>query len=74
MNVYDEGRILAGALRILTGAKPSADFHANYGPAQFYLVAWVLELFGRSITVSGDYDALITPPTCPTLWDQRIGH
>ena len=72
VDVYDEGLILTGALRILAGEKPSADFYTNYGPAQFYLVAWVLEFFGRSVTVGRVYDALIAAAILPVaLWSLR---
>ncbi len=38
-NVYDEGIILTGAMRVVAGELPHQDFYANYGPGQFYLIA-----------------------------------
>ena len=68
VNVYDEGLILAGALRILGGEMPSADFYSNYGPAQFYLVAGLLKMFGQSLTVTRMYDALMAAAILPAAW------
>jgi len=50
-NVYDEGLILTGAMRVAAGAVPYRDFYANYGPAQFYLLAGLFKLFGPSVLV-----------------------
>lgn len=68
VNVYDEGIILAGALRILEGEIPSADFYANYGPAQFYIVAWLLELCGRTLNTTRIYDATVLGAVMPASW------
>src|SRR5258708_1768620 len=38
-SIYDEGLILTGAMRVANGEIPHRDFYANYGPAQFYVVA-----------------------------------
>ncbi len=65
VNVFDEGLILTGALRVLAGEMPSADFYTNYGPAQFYLVAGFFDLFGRNLTVARAYDALIAAAILP---------
>jgi Dolichyl-phosphate-mannose-protein mannosyltransferase len=48
-NMYDEGIILTGAMRVAAGQIPHRDFYANYGPAQFYLLAGLFKLFGRSV-------------------------
>ncbi|MHB8271944.1 ArnT family glycosyltransferase [Bradyrhizobium sp.] len=45
-SIYDEGLILTGAMRIGHGEIPHRDFYANYGPAQFYVVALLFKLFG----------------------------
>ena len=45
-SIYDEGLILTGAMRVANGEIPHRDFYANYGPAQFYLVALLFKLFG----------------------------
>jgi hypothetical protein len=47
-SIYDEGLILTGAMRVANGEIPHRDFYANYGPAQFYLVALLFKLFGPS--------------------------
>jgi hypothetical protein len=53
---YDEGLILVGAMRVSAGQVPHRDFYANYGPGQFYTLAWLFDLFGRSILVERVYD------------------
>jgi hypothetical protein len=53
---YDEGLILVGAMRVAAGQVPHRDFYANYGPGQFYTLAWLFDLFGRSILVERIYD------------------
>ena len=45
-SIYDEGLILTGAMRVARGDIPHRDFYANYGPAQFYVVALLFKLFG----------------------------
>jgi Dolichyl-phosphate-mannose-protein mannosyltransferase len=49
--VYDEGLILTAAMRVAAGQIPHRDFYANYGPAQFYLLAGLFKLFGESLLV-----------------------
>ena len=48
-SIYDEGLILTGAMRVANGEIPHRDFYANYGPAQFYVVALLFKLFGPSV-------------------------
>jgi hypothetical protein len=59
LGAYDEGIILTGAQHVLGGAVPHRDFYANYGPAQFYIVAALFDLFGTTATVARCYDILI---------------
>jgi hypothetical protein len=53
---YDEGLILVGAMRVAAGQVPHRDFYANYGPGQFYTLAWLFDWFGQSIFVERMYD------------------
>jgi hypothetical protein len=53
---YDEGLILVGAMRVAAGQVPHRDFYANYGPGQFYTLAWLFDLFGSSVFVERIYD------------------
>ena len=53
---YDEGLILVGAMRVGAGQVPHRDFYANYGPGQFYTLAWLFDLFGSSVFVERLYD------------------
>src|SRR5215475_13389518 len=55
-NVYDESLILTGAMRVAAGEVPHRDFYANYGPAQFYLLAGLFRLFGESVLVGRLFD------------------
>jgi hypothetical protein len=56
---FDEGILLTGAQNVLSGAVPHRDFYANYGPADFYILAALFDLFGTSSTVARYYDILI---------------
>jgi hypothetical protein len=53
---YDEGLNLVGAMRVAAGQVPHRDFYANYGPAQFYILAWLFDWFGTSVFVERIYD------------------
>jgi hypothetical protein len=59
INTYDEGIILTGAARVLSGAVPHRDFYANYGPGQFYSVALLFKLFGPSMLVERGWDIAV---------------
>jgi hypothetical protein len=59
INVYDEGIILTGAMRVAAGEIPHRDFYANYGPAQFYIVAALFKLFGPSVLIERAWDVLV---------------
>ena len=58
-HIYDEGLVLTAAMRVAGGQIPHRDFYANYGPAQFYLLAGLFKLFGESILVERLFDLLI---------------
>jgi hypothetical protein len=57
--VYDEGLVLTAAMRVAAGQIPHRDFYANYGPAQFYILAGLFKLFGESVLVERLYDLFI---------------
>ena len=59
IGVYDEGVILTGAMRVAAGDILHADFYANYGPGQFYLLAALFKLFGTSAIIERIYDTLV---------------
>lgn len=70
--IHDEGLILTGALRVMDGEQPAADFYVLYGPAQFYILAWIFELFGPSVTVGRVYDSvLLASVVCAAYWVAR---
>jgi hypothetical protein len=58
-NVYDEGLVLTAAMRVAAGQIPHRDFYANYGPAQFYILAGLFKTFGESLFVERLYDLCI---------------
>ena len=47
LNLYDEGIILAGSLRVMNGEVPYRDFWAMYPPGNFYLNALLFSIFGE---------------------------
>ncbi len=63
VNPFDEGLILVGSDRVLSGAVPYRDFYAIYGPAQFYVLAALFKLFGPSVLVERLWDLLICAST-----------
>jgi hypothetical protein len=46
-------------MRVASGQIPHRDFYANYGPAQFYILAGLFHAFGTSILVERLFDLLI---------------
>jgi hypothetical protein len=59
VRLFDEGIILTGAMRVLSGDLLHRDFYANYGPAQFYIVAALFQLFGADIMVERAWDIVV---------------
>ncbi len=59
LGVYDEAILLVGARLVAEGAVPHRDFYANYGPAQFAVLAGLFKLFGPSFLAARVYDTLI---------------
>jgi hypothetical protein len=57
--VYDEGLVLTAAMRVAAGQVPHRDFYANYGPAQFYLIAGLFRLFSESLLVERIVDFVL---------------
>jgi hypothetical protein len=59
INLYDEGLIVFGAVRVMNGDVPYHDFYANYGPAQFYVLAALFKIFGPSILIHRIWDTFV---------------
>jgi hypothetical protein len=59
VNVYDEALMLVGATRVADGAVLHRDFYANYGPAQFYVLAGIFKMFGASVLVERVWDTVV---------------
>src|SRR3984893_18951014 len=59
LNIYDEGSILVGAMRVADGEIPHRDFFTLYGPAQFYVLASLFKLFSPSVLGERLWDTLV---------------
>lgn len=59
VSIYDEGLILEGAERVRAGGVIHRDFYANYGPAQFYVLAALFKLFSAKIMVLRVWDTIV---------------
>lgn len=68
INIYDEGLILTGALRVMAGEIQHRDFYANYGPGQFYLLAGLFKLFDPSVLVLRIYDSVLRAGILLLVW------
>jgi hypothetical protein len=71
VNPFDEGSILVGSTRVLSGDIPYRDFYANYGPAQFYALAALFKVFGPLVLVERLWDLLVR--SCVVLVVYLIG-
>jgi hypothetical protein len=58
-DVYDEGTVLPAAMRVNAGQIPHRDFYIMYGPAQFYILAGLFKLFGKSLLIERLYHLLV---------------
>jgi hypothetical protein len=68
VNQYDEGLILTGAMRVLNGELPSRDFYANYGPAQFVILAGCFSWLGADLLVARTYDNVLAATIITLVW------
>ena len=59
VNIYDEGSILVGAMRVANGEIPHRDFFTLYGPAQYYVLASLFKLFSPSVLSERLWDTLV---------------
>ena len=57
--VFDEGIILVDAVRVFHGDIVHRDFYSTYGPAQYYLVGALFQIFGQGFLIERLYDILI---------------
>lgn len=51
VNIYDEGIMLVGAMRVAAGQLPHRDFYTNYGPGTYLLLAGLFKAFSTSVLV-----------------------
>ncbi len=56
LNIYDEGIILVGAARVMRGELPYRDFWSQYSPGQFYTLAALFSVTGKSVMVARWFD------------------
>ena len=59
LNIYDEGLMVYGAVRVMDGHIPYRDFWGMYSPGQFYVLAGLFRLFGPSIMVERWWDVVV---------------
>ncbi len=59
LNIYDEGLMVYGAVRVMDGQLPYRDFWGMYSPGQFYVLAGLFRLFGPSIMVERWWDVIV---------------
>lgn len=67
-NIYDEGLVLTAAMRVAAGQIPHRDFYANYGPAQFYILAGLFKVFGEALLIERLFDLLIKALTVTCVY------
>jgi hypothetical protein len=72
--IYDEGIILTAAMRVAAGDVPHRDFYANYGPAQFYLLAWLFDLFGQRVIVERLLDLAMRAATLAAIYSMLAAY
>ena len=58
INLYDEGIILLGGLRVLHGDVPYRDFWVMYPPGSFYVNAVLFSVFGEHAYLNRVFDAV----------------
>ncbi len=58
LNVYDEGIILFGASRVMRGELPYRDFWTQYSPGQYYFLAGLFSVVGKSVLAARWWDVL----------------
>ncbi len=59
LNIYDEGIIVYGAVRVMDGQVPYRDFWTQYSPAQLYVLAALFKMLGKQIMVERWWDVVI---------------
>lgn len=59
INIYDEGLMLYGAVRILEGSIPYKDFWYVYTPGNLYFLALLFKVFGPSVLISRIFNSFI---------------
>lgn len=68
LNIFDEGIILSGAMRVLDGDLIHRDFYSSYGPAQYYIVAGLFRLFEDHFLAARVYDLTIRAAIAAVLF------
>ena len=71
--IYDEGLVLTAAMRVAAGQIPHRDFYANYGPAQFYLLAGLFDLFGETLLIERLFDLLVKALLVTSVYGVALG-
>jgi len=74
INVYDEGIVLTAAMRVNAGDIPHRDFYINYGPAEFYLLSWLFDLFGQHVIVERLFDLTVRAGIVTAVYTLLMQH
>ena len=68
LDVFDEGIIFSGAMRVLAGEVIHRDFYSLYGPAQYYIVAGILKLSDHGFFFARLYDLIVRVGILTTMF------
>jgi len=74
INVYDEGIVLTAAMRVHAGDFPHRDFYINYGPAEFYVLSWLFDVFGQHVIVERLFDLTVRAGIVAAIYTLLIQH
>lgn len=59
LGMFDEGIVLSDAMLVLHGEIVHRDFYSIYGPAQYYVIATLFQLFGKDFIIARLYDLAV---------------
>jgi hypothetical protein len=68
VGIYDEGIILTASMLVGAGQFIHRDFYANYGPGEFYLLAWLFDIFGHKVVVERILDLSVRAGILLLVW------
>lgn len=60
LNLYDDGILIYGGLRVFEGSIPYRDFWFVYPPGNLYVVAGLFKIFGPSILIERIFNSIVS--------------